>query len=193
MKRSDRALIGWLAVLLLATGCAGHRGAQATYHDPNMDFGLIQTVAVLPFDNLTASNNAGDTVRDVFMTMLQASVDIYVIAPGEVRRGISRVQPENPEAPTEDEFVRLAENIGADVLITGTVLEYGEVRSGSAASNVCSVSVQMIEGQTGRVVWSATATRGGVSAGDRLVGGGGQPMNLVVSKTVDDLLNRLFQ
>jgi TolB-like protein len=158
-----------------------------------MDFGLIQSVAVLPFDNLSLNGKAGETVRDVFMTMLQASVEIYVMPPGEVRRAVSRVQPEDPKAPTEEEFINLAKNLEVDVLITGTVLEYGEVRSGAAESNVCSVSVQMIDGQTGRVVWSASATRGGVSAGDRLVGGGGQPMNIIVSKAVEDLLDRLFQ
>jgi TolB-like protein len=185
--------VALIALLLTVLHCGGHRGARSTYHDANMDFGLIQSVAVLPFDNLSLNGKAGETVRDVFMTMLQASVDIYVVPAGEVRRAVSRVQPDDPKAPTEEEFVNLAKNLEVDVLITGTVLEYGEVRSGAAASNVCSVNVQMIEGQTGRIVWSASATRGGVTAGDRLVGGGGQPMNIIVSKTVGDLLDRLFK
>jgi hypothetical protein len=78
-------------------------------------------------------------------------------------------------------------------VITGTVLEYGQVRSASASSNVCSLSLKMLEGQTGRVVWSASTTRGGVNAGDRLVGSGGQPMNVVVTKAVEDLVDRLFK
>jgi TolB-like protein len=182
-----------VSMLLWTAGCAGHRGAQATFHDPNMDFGLIRSVAVLPFDNLTTSAQAGGTSRDVFMTLLQAKVDLYVIPPGEIQRSISRTQPEDPVRPTAEEVIKLAANLGADVVITGTVLEFGQVRSGSATSNVCSLSVKMLEGQTGRVVWSASTTRGGISAGDRLVGSGGQPMNVVVSKAADDLVGRLFQ
>ncbi len=89
--------------------------------------------------------------------------------------------------------MKLASNMEVDVVFTGTVLEFGEVRSGGASGNVCSISVKMIEGQTGRVVWSASSTRGGVGAGDRLVGGGGQPMNIVVAKAVNDVLQRLVQ
>jgi len=182
-----------VSMLLLAVACSQRRGSQSTFFDPNMDFGLIQSVVVLPFDNLTSSSKAGETARDVFMTTLQAKVDLYVIPPGEIQRAISRTQPENPEVPTEEEVVKLAANLEADVVITGTVLEYGQLRSGSASSNVCSLSIKMLEGQTGRVVWSASATRGGVSAGDRLVGSGGQPMNVVVSRAVEDLVDRLFQ
>lgn len=190
-KISGRTVLFW--ILLLGVGCAGHRGGQATFHDPNMDFGLIQSVAVMPFENLSGTQHAGETSRDVFMTMLQAKVDLYVIPPGEILRAISRIQPESALMPTEEEVVKLAENLEADVVITGTVLEYGQVRSGSAGSNVCSLSIKMLEGQTGRVVWSATSTRGGVSAGDRLVGSGGKPMNVVVTKAAEDLVDRLFQ
>ena len=195
MKHRFSALIVLIAILMSTWGCAKkHRGGDATFHDPDMDFGLIQSVAVLPFDNLAGSGgDAAEKVRDVFMTMLQAQVDVYVVPPGEVARAISRVQPEIPHAPTAEEAVRLAQNLEVDVLISGALLEFGEVRSGGASANVCSVSVRMIEGQSGRVVWSASATRGGVGAGDRLVGGGGQPQNIVISKAVDDLLNRLFQ
>ena len=182
-----------LSILMLAAACSQHRGSQATFFDANMDFGLIQSVVVLPFDDVSNSAKAGETVRDVFMTTLQAKVDLYVIPPGEVQRAIARTVPQNPMVPTEEEVVKLAANLEADVVITGTVLEYGQLRSGSASSNVCSLSVKMFEGQTGRVVWSASATRGGVSAGDRLVGSGGQPMNVVVSKAVDDLVDRLVQ
>ncbi len=192
MTRSTTAVLACLAAAGLLAGCASHRGAEATFHDPNMDFGLIRSVAVMPFGNLTVASRAGDTVREVFMTMLQATVDVYVHPPGEVRRAISRVSPNDPTAPSAEEAVNLAKNLGADVVITGIVLEYGQVRSASATANVCTLSVKMIEAQTGRVIWSASATRGGIGTSERLLGGGGQPMNIVISQAVEDLLDRLF-
>lgn len=193
MTRTRLALIPWIVLAVSVAGCSKkHRGADSVFHDANMDFGLIQSVAVLPFDNLSASGKAGETVREVFSTMLQATEAFYVHPPGEVRRAIARVSPDNPMAPTAEEIVALAENIGADAVITGIVLEYGQVRSASASGDVCSVRVTMFEGQTGRKVWSAAATRGGIGAGERLMGGGGKPMNIVVSQTVEDLLDRLF-
>lgn len=180
-------------LLLALIGCATPGGADASFHDPNMDFSLIQSLAVLPFGNLTPSARASDRVRDVFMTMLQSTEALYVIPPGEVARGISRIGLKDPTEPTAEEVIGLARNLEADVVLTGTVLEYGEVRSASASANVISVSVQMMEATTGRVVWSASATRGGIGASKRLFGGGGEPMNTVTSKAVEDLLNALFQ
>jgi hypothetical protein len=73
------------------------------------------------------------------------------------------------------------------------VTEYGEVRSGTTTANVVSVSLQMMEGQTAKVVWSASSTKGGVTTSDRLFGGGGEPMNIEIQKAVNDLLDKLFE
>jgi hypothetical protein len=191
--RQSRPLSAAVALLIALGGCSAHRGARTTFHDPNMDFSLIRSAAVLPFSNLTTTPKAEERVRDVFMTMLQATGAIYVLPPGEVGRGVSRVGIANPLAPTAEEVAKLAKNLETDVVITGSVLEYGEVRSASATANVVSISVQMMEGQTGKVVWSAASTQGGIGAGKRLFGGGGEPMNDVTAKAVKQLLDRLFE
>ncbi len=185
------AIVG-AAVLVLA-GCASTReSVRVTYRDPNMDFGQLQAVAVLPFANLSRDPTAADRVRDVFTTMLLATQGVYVVPPGEVARGIARAGIVAPATPTPEEVVKFVAIVKADAVITGTVREYGEVRSGSAAATMISVSLEMMEGQTGKVVWSASSTKGGVSTLDRMFGGGGEPMNIVTEKAVEDLLDKLF-
>jgi TolB-like protein len=193
MRRTNvvRALIAG-ALLVAAAGCAAKRGAQVTFHEPNMDFSLVHTVAVMPFANMSTAQAADKRVRDVFMTMLQATGQIYVLPMGEVQRGLSRVESQNPTAPSSQDVVALAKVLSCDTVITGSVLEYGEARSGSAAANYVSMSVQMLEATGGKLVWSAQSTRGGVSAADRMFGGGGQPMNVVTADAVNDLLDKLF-
>jgi hypothetical protein len=72
--------------------------------------------------------------------------------------------------------------------------EYGEVRTSSATSNVVSLSLQMQEAATGKVVWSGSSTKGGVGWGARLLGAtGGDPLNDVTEQAVDDLLKQLFK
>jgi hypothetical protein len=191
--RAPRRRASWLLlVAVMAAGCAARRGADVTFHDPNMDFSLIQNVAVLPFANLSGNNNAGAAARDVLMTMLQATGSIYVLPPGEVARGISRTGLQATDAPTPEEVVQLAGIVGADAIITGTVLEYGEVRSAASSANVATLSVKMLEAQSGRVVWSASASAGGVTGAQRMFGGGGRPMDEVLRKSVSQLLDRLF-
>ena len=166
--------------------------SKVVFRDPNMDFGALQTVAVMPFTNLTRENAAGERIRDVFMTMMQATGGVYVIPPGEVARGISRLNLERPASPTQEEVTKFAKSVNADAVFTGTVTEYGEVRSGSSTANVVSLSLQLMEAETGKVVWSASSTKGGVTTMDRLFGGGGEPMNTTTQKAVDDLLDKLF-
>jgi hypothetical protein len=174
--------------LLYAAGCATSR-----YQDKKMDFGAIKTVAVLPFTNLSRDNLGSERVRDVFSSSLLASGAVYVLPAGEVGRGIARANLPAPSAPSTDEVVALGKILSADAIVAGTLKEYGEVRSGNSSANVLSLSVQMYETQTGKVVWAASSTKGGISFSDRLLGGGGQPMNNVTEDAVHDLLGKLFK
>jgi hypothetical protein len=158
-----------------------------------MDFGSVRTVAVLPFQNLSRDNLAGDRVRDVFANMLIATGAVYVVPQGEVVRAIMRIGVANPTAPSIEEVTKLGQALKVDAIISGVVKEYGEIRSGTATANVCSVSTQMFETATGKVVWTASATKGGVGMGDRLLGGGGAPLNDVTEAAVHDLLDKLLK
>ncbi len=167
--------------------------ARGFYRDPNMDFGSIQTVAVMPFANLARDNVAAERVRDVFINKLLSTGGVYVLPVGEVARGVTRAEVGNPANPSPEEVIKLVGIIKAQAVITGALREYGEVRSGTSSANLISLSLQMIEGTTGKVVWTATSTKGGITILDRLFGGGGQPMNRVTERAVDDLVNKLFK
>ena len=177
-----------LATVVLLAGCAsGHK-----YHDKAMDFGAVKTVAILPFNNLTPSQQAGERVRDVFGGLLLASGAVYVLPFGDVARAVQKGGVVQAAMPTKDEAIALGKALAADAVITGTVKEYGEVRSGPASANSLSVSLSMFETSSGKVVWSAATTKGGVGFTERLFGGGGQSMNVVTEEAARELLGKLF-
>ena len=176
-------------VLALLTSCA----TGTTYRDPNMDFGAIQSVGVMPFQNLSRDNLAGDRVRDVFINRLLSTGTLYVQPVGEVARAVSRLEIQTPATPSPEEVVKLSAALKTQAILTGVVREYGEVRSGSSSANLISVSVQLLEAQTGRTVWTASSTKGGIGVLDRLFGGGGRPMNDVTRDAVSDLIVKLFK
>ena len=188
--RAGRGVL--LVVLALAAGCAAPV-TSSVYRDPNMDFGAIQTVAVLPFQNLSRETAAADRVRDVFITGLLSTGTVYVLPVGEVARGVLRVEIQAPSTPSPEEVVKLAANVKAQAVITGVVREYGEVRSGTSSAGAISLSVQMLEAQTGKTVWTANSTKGGIDVWDRLFGGGGRPMNDVTRDAVNDVIQKLFK
>lgn len=108
-------LILFVAIISL-TACA----SREIYKDPKMDFGSIYTVAVVPFTNLTREPLAADRVRDVFMTMLLAAGDMYVLPPGEVSSGLALAGVVNPTAPSNAECIKFAKLVKADAVITGS-------------------------------------------------------------------------
>ncbi len=187
-----RRLAAPLVAVLLLPACASS-GKPGVYHDANMDFSQIQRLAVLPFANFTPTTTASDRVRDVFMTTLQAGGSLYVLPPGETQRAIARVRLSNPTQPTGEEAIAIGKEAKVEAIITGAVREYGEVRSGNTSSNVVSISVQLMETQSGKVVWTASSTKGGVSTRERLFGSKGEPMNVVTEKAARELIDKLFK
>jgi hypothetical protein len=188
--RLGRMVRTTLTLWLVLAGCAS---GGKRYQDPDMDFGALRTVAVLPFHNLSRDQLAGERVRDVFANMLLATGAFYVQPNGEVIRGIARTGMPNPTAPSVDDVVKFGKQQEVGAVITGVVREYGEVRSGANSANAIAISAQMIETETGKVVWSGSSTKGGVTLGMRLFGGGGEPLDVVTEKAVRDLIDQLFE
>ena len=178
-----------LCLVALLAGCAAGR----RYQDKSMDFAAVRTVAVMPFQNLSPVSTAGERVRDVFSNLLLSTGALYVLPSGEVGHAIAKAGLTNPTSPSKEEVLALGKLLAADAVVTGVLREYGEVRSGNAGANAISLSVEMIETATGRVVWAASTTQGGVGFWDRLLGGGGEPMNKVTEDAVRALLKQLFR
>ena len=192
MNRFRNSVLVLLPLYMVFLSSCATSSRLEVYRDQNFDFGAVRIVAVLPFENLTKETQATNRVRDVFMNMLLSTGAIYVLPAGEVARGLTRAGLEKATTLSAEDAVRLGGIVKANAVITGVVREYGEVRSGSTSSNVISLSLQMVETQTGRVVWNGSSTRGGVTASDRLFGGGGRPMDDVTREAVIEVLNKLF-
>jgi hypothetical protein len=117
-----------------------------------MDFGAIQSVAVMPFSNLSRDQMAGERVRDVFMTSLLATEGVYVLPAGEVARGIGLAGLTNPVAPSKEDVMKFASVVKVDAVITGVLREYGEVGPG-----VCSIiSLSLQWKSKPEIVWAAS-------------------------------------
>lgn len=187
-----KVIVGYMPFFLLLLFLGGCVGEGDRFHDPLMDFGSVKTVAILPFVNLSKEQAAAERVRDTFTTMLLADGGIYVVPPGETARGISRSGMVTPSQPSPEEVKKFAGITQVDAVITGVVREYGEVRVASSTSNVISLSLQMLDKESGTVAWTGSTTRGGISFTDRLLGGGGQPMDEITRKACKDLIDRLF-
>lgn len=159
------ALVG-----LLSAGCAGN---ITTFIHPQADFSLVRRVAVLPIENLTREPTASAKVRQLLIIELLSSGSVEVVDVGEVARAIRMTGVSPPSSPANEDVKKLGEELEVQALIAGSVQEFSQGRSGGAPSTSVSISLRMIETDTGTVIWSSSVSKSGVGAMARLFGVGG--------------------
>ncbi|MHC4870839.1 MAG: hypothetical protein ACYTFY_03245 [Planctomycetota bacterium] len=114
----------------------------------------INKVAILPFESLAGHPNAGIIMSRLLQAELESVKGLEVVPAEEVTVKVSELEGEQVEVD------KLAENLGAGTLITGSVTEYGYKR-GVGEEPVVGLVVKLIEPKSGRVLWSYTCAGAG--------------------------------
>jgi curli biogenesis system outer membrane secretion channel CsgG len=140
----------WLGWLFLSAGCAVIDVNHAQPLDPEQRFVL------LPVENYSEAPQAGEKVEAILTTMLRAR-----------RLPVERLDPPAAEvAPELDEERRYQRGLesarpsGARYGVTGTVIEW-RYKNGLDADPAVSISLRVVEVDSGKVVWSASGSRTG--------------------------------
>jgi TolB-like protein len=178
------------ALLLLLTGC---HATMTQYTHPNMDLGALKTVAVLPFENLTQERNAGDKVQKVLTTELLALGTFDVVEPGAVAKVLRGERVETPEGLAPADLKRIGEQLKAEALFSGTVVDFADNRSGSTPSPEVTIQLRLVETQSGVTVWSVSKTRSGASTSARLFGIGGETLTEAARSLIRSELKTLVK
>lgn len=181
-----------LAVLAsLLTGCAGMK--PTIFLHPEYNFGYIEKVAVIPFENLSKEQGAASRATRLFVSELLATESFEVVEPGEVSRALEKFATVRAAQLTQAQLVEIGKQLGVQALFLGTVNESSSMRSGSASTSVVTMVVRLVETDQGVTVWSATHTEGGRGFWASLFGTGQKSESEVtrncVKKTLKTLIN----
>ncbi len=179
-----------VAVLWLA-GCGST--APATYVHPRYDFSLVKTVAVLPLDNLTPDQMAGEKVRRIVITELLATGIVDVIEPGQVNRVLATLNIQNPAAMSPEEFKRVGTALRVQLLIVGSVESFERVQVGGVQAPEVTLTLRAVDVDSGTVVWAASHTQGGATVSARLFGLTGDSLSEVARKAAHETVVTLFR
>jgi hypothetical protein len=170
------------AAVLVSAGCS--RSATKQYIRPGIDSSSIRTVAVLPFQNLTQENHAGEKIRSkVGIELLSRGID--VVEPGEISFAMKELKIRSVSSLRSEHIVNLGEMLGADKIITGSLESFGISPGVNVSYPEVSVHLVMHETATGRIVWSMWHTSGGASFMTRHFGAEGM--------TLDDLSEEVIE
>ncbi|UCF66376.1 MAG: hypothetical protein JSV80_11325 [Acidobacteriota bacterium] len=181
----------WLLAVfvVVSAGCAGV--SKTRFVNPDFNFGFVERVAVIPFENLSSDRQAGFRATRLMITELLATRAIDVIEPGEVTAALNRLA-EGTSTPDTAQVVALGKALNVEAVIVGSVNAADSTRSGNVRIPVVTLDVHMIETQTGAAVWAVTVTEKGGGLGARLLGTAGEAQTETLRRCVRKVVRALI-
>jgi len=151
-------------MLLFLSGCGSGSITQSFLRE-NASLGHIQTVAVLPFEG---GGNA-PRIREFTMTQVLASGLFDVVDKGRVDNLLQQ-EAIAEAAPLDAATIRrLGQRLKVQAFILGSVKQEVESR-GSASFPEITMTLRLIDSETGTLLWQASGRGSGYSVADRLFG-----------------------
>ncbi|MFH7835553.1 MAG: hypothetical protein QXL51_03045 [Candidatus Aenigmatarchaeota archaeon] len=158
-----------------------------------MDFSTIKRVAVLPFENFTNERNAGDIVREVVINEFLVSDLVDVVLPGDVANVLEKLRIKPGQPLNSEQIKALAQILKVEAVITGTVNKYTEVPYGNISIPEISITLRMVEADSGSIIWSVTKNYKGTSFWSKHFGTGKETMSDSAMKAVKEAIKTLYK
>jgi TolB-like protein len=178
-----RKIIGsiLLVMLLSLQGCGAGSKTRAFMRE-NASLAHIQRVAVLPFEG----GGSAPRIREFTMTKVLASGSFDVVDKG-LLDSILAQEAIAPGAPLDAATIkRLGQLLDVQGVIVGSVAETSESR-GNASFVGVTMTLRLLDSETGMLLWQASGRGSGYSLADRLLGMAPKDSFEVTMKLLDDL------
>lgn len=183
------SLLFALSSLFFIIGCG--TTLKTYYVQQQFDYSSIKRIAVLPFESLTSDEYAGEKIRQSVITDL-LSRGIDVVEPGEVTRTLIELKIKSLSSIKTADFQTLAKTLNVDGLMMGSVEAYGISKGITVSYPEVSISLRLIEGSSGKIIWSVCNTSGGPDFWTRHFGAENISLTETANKVVKEAIDTLF-
>lgn len=160
-------------ILLLFTiglsGCSA-KGNLESYNRENIDIGYVKAIVVLPFENNSADEYAPARIRNITMTQILADGLFDVVDKGVVDSHLHEEAISIGKPLDKPTLQRLGQHLNIQAVLLGTVDLSDEGRKGAVAYPELSITLRLIEVESGLIIWQASGSETGDSAWRRLFG-----------------------
>lgn len=169
---------------LVAVGCAAHRVTA----QPG---GPRPTVVMLPLENLSGRSEYGDRFSRLVWSLLGGTGRFDVVDPGQVDAMLVEMRIRSAGSLTTEQVLKTAGRLNARWVIAGTILESSVVRTADGDMPAFGLALRVLDGQTGKVVWTDLRARTGQDR--ETIFGWGREENLdrLAESTARDLIRHL--
>jgi curli biogenesis system outer membrane secretion channel CsgG len=131
--------------------------------NPDADMAFYKKVAVLPFANLTADGLAGSRVTRAFVTELILANRFQLVEPEDFASTLQRagVTPGGDGTYELSRLTETAKQAGVTGVLRGAVTEYQMERTAGGDVPVISFDAELMDVNTGNVVWRSSISKHG--------------------------------
>lgn len=181
----------WLGLWLAMQGCGSGLKVRQSVLDRDAVRGM-ECIAVLPFQNHTASPAAGEMIAQAVASRLLTSERYNTILPTETGQLLALLGAPVQAATSSDVAKRYGELLGVQGVLIGAVTELDRrdltTRTWTAES-VVGFSARLVSTGTGRVVWTGTTSNFDFQSAFAIPASSSTIVQQAVDATVVDLLD----
>jgi hypothetical protein len=181
---------GAAAILLVsALSCAS---STRVYINPDADMAFYTKIAVVPFTNISGDGFAGQRVTRAFLTALILTNRYQIVQPEEFRVALlkSGALPGADGTYDPEKLREVAVQAGATGVLRGAVSEYTMQRSESGDVPTISFDAELMDANTGNVVWRSSITKLGKGRVP-IVGSGARSLGRLTQDACEEMVARL--
>lgn len=179
-------LMALCSLLIFIYGCGPSHFIRS-----KTDINNVKRVAVLPFENFTSDEYAGEKIRRLVITeLLLRGID--VIEPGEVTRILRESKVKSLGSIKITEIQDIGKTLGVEAVMTGSVEAFAISRGISVTYPEVSIHLILLEASSGNIIWSMWHTTGGANFWTRHFGSEGISLSEAARKAVKETVDTLF-
>lgn len=159
-----------LLVLLFFAGCGGKNNLESFLRE-DVDLAFVTRVAVVPFENNSKEQFAAERVRGMAITQILAQGLFDVVDKGLVDSALREEAVDLAKAPMDAGVMkRLGQRLNVQAFLFGTIDQAGDIQRGNNSYSALSVTLRLVDVNTGMIFWQASGSRTGDSMSKRLFG-----------------------
>jgi TolB-like protein len=153
-----------IAVALLLVVLSGCAPTLKPYVSANLTGGEGEKMAILPFDNLSATQGASKVMENLVLIEFLRSSAVKVVDPGEVSAALSKERIRLASNISKESIRALGAGLGVRFLMMGIVHQFevqGSVGGAGGQTPAVGLALRIVDAGTGEIVWAGTAARRG--------------------------------
>lgn len=189
MYKKLKLFLWYLFCSIIISGCAEKNNY---FVRPDIELSRITKIAVLPFENLTTDELAGEKIRRLVITEL-INKELEIIEPGEITRVLKEMNIRSISTIKRADLQSIGKELGVDAILTGSVTAFTINRGITISYPEVTFNMRLIDAQNGDIIWSIHKTGGGADFWTRHFGSESPTLSETAEQTVKQALKTIYK